>query len=671
MISLLQYSAAWKELVQIVADRRSAILLGPKHYGKWETLEAYRKVLEADPTRKTVAVSSRVPSLGPDIDYSFLWDAISGQLGVKRRGSVRDRSEFSAMLKQTLAKRSEHTTIFVGGAGRGHEESHFRVVSVFQQVIGSGKISVVAVDDYSSFYFQKVDYLISDLHSLHTIQLGPSELNHIRRYLHDCKSIQERASAYLDAAASKVCELSGGHTGLAQELLHVLESSRWPEVGPDLEQILDTAVKTSTVLENIIHALEEDTEGYVRTALEYRVPTMPERNSARVQVLRQLGVLQRRDPPLLALCGGAVSKVVERLLRQASPGDRGRLGTVINEAGPRLFEEGPIHLNDDDIVLLHLSDLHVGDNYRYRLRWEGGQLNPDEPSAGDLIQQELESLSLLDRVDGIALTGDFVWNGKPEEFRRARDVIEEIFRAATVPLSKGIIVPGNHDVEWNPGSLASRSYGKAVSRESYNDFVELLDNSMRGEVVEVILKSRSGKHSLQVVGVDSNRVEGPDAAGIGFVSRESLSSARKLINDYRSSNHENANTWLAVHHHVFPATSSPLSDASVARVSTMANSPEVLEMANETRCELILHGHEHQPCVTVARRWPADGGETFAPTASIGAGSFGVKREYLGPFSRNQYFVIIRRSSGILLRSRAQGSTGVRFVPHSDIWLPR
>jgi hypothetical protein len=131
------------------------------------------------------------------------------------------------------------------------------------------------------------------------------------------------------------------------------------------------------------------------------------------------------------------------------------------------------------------------------------------------------------------------------------------------------------------------------------------------------------------------------------------------------------NTWIAVHHHIFPACSLSLLDAERRKVSVMANASEVIDFANQMGIEVVLHGHEHQPSVTVARRWPIDDGNVFAPVVSVGAGSFGVCRDHLGPFARNQYFVLHRRTKDIVIRSRCQGAGGVKFVAHSDLQIPR
>jgi 3',5'-cyclic AMP phosphodiesterase CpdA len=321
---------------------------------------------------------------------------------------------------------------------------------------------------------------------------------------------------------------------------------------------------------------------------------------------------------------------------------------------------------------VHISDLHVGEHYKHRLTFPGGRLNPNEYSAAELLRDDLQSLGLVGRVDGLVCSGDIVWEGSADEFRRARDAIEEILIETEINKKQLLLIPGNHDVMWNPGKLASVPFQNRVSRENYDDFLRLLGKPP-GKGVDVLeMCSRSGKVKLRILGLDSNRVEGPDAPGIGFVSRDSLAQAK----DYLGTTGDEAKeahrllTWLAVHHHIFPAAPTSLFDAQGKKVSLMANAAEILDYANQWKVEMILHGHEHQPSVTVARRWPIDVGDVFAPITSVGAGSFGVSREHLGPFARNHYYVIYRRRDDIIIRSRCQGAGGVSFIAHSDLCIP-
>jgi calcineurin-like phosphoesterase family protein len=670
---LIEFSSAWAEIAALLKDRKSVIVIAPRYYRKWTILQKYANTFAAESTVKCVILSSRVPTLNGDIEYSRLWEEVRSQLGSKKTPKSMSRASFLNTIESSLAEIGSHVMVFIGGAGRGHEENHYRVLSSFQSLLRTGKLTIATTDDYSSLYFQKPNFLLSDLHSLLKLQIGPTNTKEISAYLTNVPKLQGVSTEWMEATAERIYRHSGGHTGIAQEILSALERESWQVIDDRVDSFIEEVLKRSIVLESITHALEEDAEGYSHTALEYRSASCPEQNSPRIHVLRQLGVLQREDPPLLRLCGGAITRLVEALSQRVMASRPARVGTIMSEAGPRIFEEGAIELTDDDLVILHVSDLHVGDQYKHRLAWTGGVWNPNEQSAGELLRDDLQSLGLLGRVDGMVLSGDFVWTGVPTEFRRAKNVIEEMLSEIDLDLARVILIPGNHDMEWNPGNFSSPSYGKPVSRESYDDFIKLLGKASHGELEVLHIESRSANVKLQILGLDSNRVEGPEAAGIGFVSRDALMSAKNAISKFNARPTRDGRflTWIVVHHHIFPATSTSLANAQGRIVSTMANAAEVLDFANQWKVEVILHGHEHQPSVTVARRWPIDVGYVFAPIASIGAGSFGVKREYLGPFSRNHYYVIVRRQDGMLIRSREQGTGGVKFVTHSDMWLPR
>ena len=172
-------------------------------------------------------------------------------------------------------------------------------------------------------------------------------------------------------------------------------------------------------------------------------------------------------------------------------------------------------------------------------------------------------------------------------------------------------------------------FGNRVSRENYDDFLKLLGRPP-GEHLDILeITNRAGNARLRILGLDSNRVEGPDSPGVGFVSRECLAAAKSYLqdNDLKKENPgQRIYSWIAVHHHLFAASSLPLADAQKKKVSVMANASEILDYANKWGVELVMHGHEHQPSVTVVRRWPVDGVAAFTPLVSVGAGSFGVVR---------------------------------------------
>jgi 3',5'-cyclic AMP phosphodiesterase CpdA len=182
------------------------------------------------------------------------------------------------------------------------------------------------------------------------------------------------------------------------------------------------------------------------------------------------------------------------------------------------------------------------------------------------------------------------------------------------------------------------------------------------------LVSRSGRNKLRLVGIDSNDVEGPEAGGIGYVSNEALAVAEELLDADPVGEFADVTTWLVVHHHVLPVTAATRSDARRKKISVMSNAQELLAAAAKWGVEAILHGHEHQPSITWAQRWAGQKFEGIRKgICVIGAGSCGAAREYLGPVSRNQYYLLVKRQDNILIRSRVIGEEGIDFIPHNDI----
>src|SRR5262249_26296623 len=146
---------------------------------------------------------------------------------------------------------------------------------------------------------------------------------------------------------------------------------------------------------------------------------------------------------------------------------------------------------------------------------------------------------------------------------------------------------------------------KPASRQNYDTFVELLTKRKpNGECELLKITSRSGHRKLRVVGLDSNRVESEKLAGLGYVAPEAFEQAAALLEADPVEKFDQVYTWMAVHHHVFPATSIPLEDALDRRVSLICNALDIQHYAAKWQVELILHGHEHQPSVTLASRWP-------------------------------------------------------------------
>jgi small GTP-binding protein len=92
------------------------------------------------------------------------------------------------------------------------------------------------------------------------------------------------------------------------------------------------------------------------------------------------------------------------------------------------------------VRILHLSDLHMSKNK---------DLDPE-----DMFQNLLADLRLhrdlgFESLDYLFVTGDLTTCAAPEEFEKAHQLISRVIDAFRLNAARCVIVPGNHDVDWN------------------------------------------------------------------------------------------------------------------------------------------------------------------------------------------------------------------------------
>lgn len=97
---------------------------------------------------------------------------------------------------------------------------------------------------------------------------------------------------------------------------------------------------------------------------------------------------------------------------------------------------------DNAIYILHLSDIHLGMGdkvHRYRI-----QLETD-------LRKELE----VNRLEYLVVSGDVASYSTPDEYEVAFELIDGLVKRFGLDSSRVIIIPGNHDLNWD---LAEEAY---------------------------------------------------------------------------------------------------------------------------------------------------------------------------------------------------------------------
>ncbi|MBF0133757.1 MAG: metallophosphoesterase [Magnetococcales bacterium] len=94
------------------------------------------------------------------------------------------------------------------------------------------------------------------------------------------------------------------------------------------------------------------------------------------------------------------------------------------------------------LLILHLSDLHFGDRYRF------AAMQPEE--LGQRTAASVKEILPKDRrLDLVIVTGDITEHAKPPEFDQAFACLSALAGAAGITRDQFVFLPGNHDVSWS------------------------------------------------------------------------------------------------------------------------------------------------------------------------------------------------------------------------------
>jgi hypothetical protein len=416
---------AWKTLTDLLGSGDSVVIYGPRYFGKTALLRCAREWYGRQFGALSLLVDSNALQKPDGIDVSALWRRTRRQLKIRPRQRITTAADYEDALGNFLAKGDPQVIFLVDGGGRGRELAHYAAVSLFHKLLaevsnsGGGHVSLVATDDYSVWYHDvlRLEDSGSPWRYLTKMHCGPLSLEGITGMVTSLRV----GTPDVDEFAARIQALTGGHAGLVTELLRDLNTRSW-KVRPEYwEGEAREVLNSSHVIEGLRRALEEDPEGLSGTALSFRDPGYPsEETNPRLRFLRQLGILQWKTAHQVMLCPGVLGDLVADMQGAGKGEGSGKAPAI---AGPGALKDGNVKVTDDEIVVVHISDLHVGEDYRFRLSWPGGEANKGEHFAQDLLWKDLKSLGLEKRVDAMVITGDFVCEGTSAEFSRAEEVV--------------------------------------------------------------------------------------------------------------------------------------------------------------------------------------------------------------------------------------------------------
>lgn len=333
------------------------------------------------------------------------------------------------------------------------------------------------------------------------------------------------------------------------------------------------------------------------------------------------------------------------------------------------ISSGSYPVKENASYILHLSDLHFGDNHAYK-----NPLSTTLPTSKELMVDALVG-DLTDLgneyVNGIGLviiSGDISWAANPHEFSNAIEFITKLKQELGIGSEHIIVVPGNHDIEWlqDDGKIDTNA------ELNYRNFYKDIYNSLPLNSMVRINQYKMGGKNVCIVALNSCRLESPENAGYGYVGADQL----KIMTDYFRS-HQNIDYKIAVlHHHLLPVNYMEDYDPAAKRISMLLDSESVMQSLVSCGVQTVLHGHQHQPYFSKIRRvipgFVTRGQKTCldGELNVVGAGSLGVQQPKLNVIGRNSYNILkINDNKSLTIMTRIKSSNGVGFYSDEDVTL--
>jgi 3',5'-cyclic AMP phosphodiesterase CpdA len=321
------------------------------------------------------------------------------------------------------------------------------------------------------------------------------------------------------------------------------------------------------------------------------------------------------------------------------------------------------------VRLLHLSDPHFHrEHHAFAL---DSAASDNLPRNGYLPRRRMvDAISDAlrgEKVDALLVTGDLTYRASDDEFALAVRELDNLRIRLGLSREQVLLVPGNHDVDWaQEGAARFDAYAAA--------YATLRDRPASPSMDDAITVSLLDGPSVRIIGVNSCAIESKEHAGIGAVGADRL---KELLAADTPTPPDL--TILCLHHHLLPVVYEDRQYATTHRSSVTLDASAVLDICNTNDVRLVLHGHQHQPSLSVY------GGvnplNVYQPASSklvwvSGAGSCGAVRSDLGNAGVRHFQIIelARTTDGTSCHIRTYASDfsnefAFRECPHTPLVL--
>jgi len=243
--------------------------------------------------------------------------------------------------------------------------------------------------------------------------------------------------------------------------------------------------------------------------------------------------------------------------------------------------------------VLHISDLHFGDDFAFRGDGQIFHRKPLEVRIAD---------ALAEKPAGVVVSGDLTTQGSNDGLVSARKFLERLAEELDVTRDRFVIVPVNHDILVNDPEVTQDFENEQHFRTQLFEFY-----GYRPDLERIQQFRGADGISYVIATLNSSRPRDRATMDYGYVGRDRSEPILSRAADIRDS--LDGPTWLGLvlHHHILPGQQ--IEYAVPGRpVSLAIDAGELVGMAADLRYDAILHGHEHLPFVGKTSRIAEFGG---------------------------------------------------------------
>ncbi len=252
--------------------------------------------------------------------------------------------------------------------------------------------------------------------------------------------------------------------------------------------------------------------------------------------------------------------------------------------------------DSNQLIIIHLSDIHFGRNHRFSPRRTASGDRPVDRSFPTLLDKLCED---LEREDPgcpvvVCLTGDIVETGTRAEFVQAEEFIFGLANARIFGKARGLesifVVPGNHDVQYDHDDVGERFsewvhfhnkvFGTKADRDNPLDLVAVHDRSATHQSVVVCLNS------------STHVQKGLREEERGRLTVGQLEKIARGLEELEQTKLRRSIRIALLHHHPVLIPALVESDRGYDAVH---ESGLFINLARKFGFHLILHGHKHNP----------------------------------------------------------------------------